>query len=187
MTSGPIKCPRRKEPRGGTEQDELSAALARAKAAQAEAAEAKAEAVVRATEEAVRAKAEAARDRIRAENAYADSRVPGTSLAAFGRPIDFALRKRLVATLGMLGSQRDHERASAALIAEKERLKLGMTWDELIARVQTDDVDDLVLEDEDLEDDDLDDDFDDVNIDDEEEDDEYLADEDEDDDEESVV
>jgi hypothetical protein len=34
--------------------------------------------------------------------------------------------------LGMLGSDQVGERAAAALTAEKQRIKLGMTWDELI-------------------------------------------------------
>jgi hypothetical protein len=33
----------------------------------------------------------------------------------------------------MLGSDHAGERASAALVVEKQRAKMGMTWDELIA------------------------------------------------------
>jgi multidrug efflux pump subunit AcrA (membrane-fusion protein) len=164
--------------RGGTEQDELTAALALVKAAQAEAAKAKAQAE-RATNEAMRAKAEAGRERIRADKAYADSRVPGSYLGAFYRPIDIGMRKRLVKTLGMLGSERVDDRASAALIADKERATLGMTWDELIVRVQTDDADDLDFDDEDLEDDNIDDDLDDADLDDDDEEpDDYVDDDD---------
>ena len=41
-------------------------------------------------------------------------------------------RELLVKALGMLGSDQAGERASAALVVEKQRGKLGMTWDELI-------------------------------------------------------
>src|SRR5262249_32470679 len=41
-------------------------------------------------------------------------------------------RDLLVKALGMLGSEHAGERASAALIVEKQRARLGMTWDELI-------------------------------------------------------
>jgi hypothetical protein len=37
-----------------------------------------------------------------------------------------------VKALGMLGSDQAGERASAALVVEKQRVKLGLTWDELI-------------------------------------------------------
>jgi hypothetical protein len=147
------------------DQADAAAARARAEAAKAEAAKARAQAV-RAIDEAMRAKAEAVRERIRAEKAYADTRVAGANLGALARPIDIGIRKCLVKTLGMLGSERDEERASAALIADKERARLGLTWDELIVPVQTEDSDDLDFDDEDLEDDDLDDDLDDEDLDD---------------------
>jgi hypothetical protein len=174
--------PTKRKSRSGAEQDELAAARALAKAAQAEAAKARAEAAKaraetkRATEEAMRAKAEAARERIRAENAYADTRVPGTGR----RPVDVRMRKRLVKTLGMLGSDSDEVRASAALIADKERGTLGMTWDELIVWIQTDYLDDLDDDDEYLGDDDIDDDFDDAHLDDDHEEDEDEDDDDDD-------
>jgi hypothetical protein len=41
-------------------------------------------------------------------------------------------RELLVKALGMLGSDHAGERANAALAVEKQRAKLGMTWDELI-------------------------------------------------------
>ena len=53
------------------------------------------------------------------------------------RALTSALRTRLVGTLGMLGSQHDGERVSAALHAEEIRLSLGMTWDELIVPAMT--------------------------------------------------
>lgn len=123
-----------KRSRSRKDQDELDAALAQAKVAQAEAARARAEAE-RATDEAMRAKVEAVRERIRAEKAY----VPGATLDGLEDPIDVGIRMRLVKTLGMLGSDQAGERASAALIADKERAKLGMTWDELIVQVRSED------------------------------------------------
>ena len=41
-------------------------------------------------------------------------------------------RELLVKALGMLGSDHVGERESAALVVEKQRAKLGMTWEELI-------------------------------------------------------
>jgi hypothetical protein len=41
-------------------------------------------------------------------------------------------RELLVKALGMLGSDQLGERASAALVVEEQRAKLGMTWDDLI-------------------------------------------------------
>jgi hypothetical protein len=58
-------------------------------------------------------------------------------------------RKLLLKALGMLGSERVGERASAALKAEKFRKRLGRTWDQLIAEEFDDDED---LDDEDNED-----------------------------------
>ena len=43
------------------------------------------------------------------------------------------VRAKLVKLLGMMGSQFDGERASAALMAEKLRQGIGLTWDQLIA------------------------------------------------------
>jgi hypothetical protein len=62
-------------------------------------------------------------------------------------------RALLVKALGMLGSDQVGERASAALVVEKQRVKLRMTWDELIVRERDD-------EDEELDDEDPDDDLD---------------------------
>jgi hypothetical protein len=150
-----VQASERREQSATAEQHRLAGTLDRADAAKIEAAKARAE-VERATHEAIRARAEAARERIRAENAYADTRVPGMNLGALRRRIDIGLRRRLVKTLGMLGSDQAGERASAALIAEKERAKLCMTWEELIVRVQPEDLDDHGFDDEER-DDDLDD------------------------------
>jgi hypothetical protein len=117
---------RKKRTHGEVAHDDLAAALARAQAAQADAARARAEAK-EATDEAMRAKAEAVRERLRAERAYASS-----AATAPRQPLDGRLRDLLVKALGLLGSDQAGERANAAVVAEKQRAKLGMTWDELI-------------------------------------------------------
>ncbi|TFW56898.1 helix-turn-helix domain-containing protein [Bradyrhizobium sp. MOS001] len=134
-----------KRSRGEVAQDELAAALARAQAAQADAARARAEAI-RATDEAMRAKAEAVRERLRSGRAD-----PSHSTATAPRhPLDRRQRDLLVKALGMLGSDQVGERAAAALIAEKQRSKLGMTWDELVVNDQ----DGCDLDEDELDDDD---------------------------------
>jgi transposase len=135
----------KKRSRGGVEPDELAAALASARAAQAEAAMAKAEAK-RATDEAIRAKAEADRERLRSDRAD-----PSHSTATAPRhPLDRRQRDLLVKALSMLGSDQVGKRAAAALIAEKQRSKLGMTWDELVVNDQ----DGCDLDEDELDDDD---------------------------------
>jgi len=109
--------------------EDLAAALARAEAAQADAARARAEAR-QATDEAIRAKAEAVQERLRAEK-HARSAATASKHA-----VDERLRDLLVKALGLLGSDQAGERANAAVVAEKQRVKLGMTWDELIVRAK---------------------------------------------------
>jgi hypothetical protein len=41
-------------------------------------------------------------------------------------------RRELLKALAMLGSEHAAERASAALIVERQRARLNLTWDELI-------------------------------------------------------
>jgi hypothetical protein len=41
-------------------------------------------------------------------------------------------RKELLKALAMLGSEHAAERASAALIVERQRARLNLTWDDLI-------------------------------------------------------
>lgn len=71
-------------------------------------------------------------------------------------------RERLIKALHLLGSNQAEDRASAALVAEKQRLMLGKTWNELIVNQDEDFVDEVLkdLDDDDLYDidDDLDDD-----------------------------
>jgi hypothetical protein len=74
-----------------------------------------------------------------------------TLLAQAKPPFDINARRRLVSTLGMLGSQHTGERANAAALADKARAMFGLTWETLIvpaksrARLGGD-----VLEDDDL-------------------------------------
>jgi hypothetical protein len=145
------------------QQDEFSAALALADAAQAKAARARAEAAKagaeaeRAIDEAIR-KGEALQGRIRAEKAYADACAADANFDGHECSIHSSTRELLVKALGMLGSDQVGERASAALVAEKQRAKLGMTWNELIVREHDDDDDDLDDDDdEDIDDDDSED------------------------------
>lgn len=117
-----------------------------------------------ATDDALRAKAEAIRERLKAEKVYAEARAANGRFDPCDRPIEPATRQLLVKALGMLGSDHVGERAAAALMAEKQRVRLGMTWNELIVNEQDhDDFDHEDLDDDDK--DDLDDDDDDQDLD----------------------
>ena len=153
------------------EQDEFSAAIAVANAAQVKAAKARADAAEaeaeaeRAIDEAIRI-GEALRARIGAEASSTNACAVGPRLHVHDCSIRSRTRDLLVKALGMLGSDHAGERAVAALMAMKQRVKLGMTWDELIVRVHDDedDLDDdddyeyIHDDDDDLDDEDLDDD-----------------------------
>ena len=95
---------------------EQSAEQAQAQVARARAERAKAEAV-KAQAEFQRARAEAASRMFGAET----KRIPHSGV-----------REQLINALQMLASERAPERASAALIVEKQRALLDMAWDELI-------------------------------------------------------
>jgi hypothetical protein len=101
-----------------------------AEAAKAEAAKAKAEAA--------KAKAEAAKARSENARARADAKRAQHEAFAemFGRRerkvMDAKARDVLVKALGMLGSDSDGEVLNAARVAEKQRRKLGFTWDDII-------------------------------------------------------
>jgi hypothetical protein len=124
--------------------DEFSAALAVADAASAKFAKAAARAA-KARAEADRALAEAERafgrvtrkgeeleKCIRAEKAAAEGCAPDPNTDGDGCSSRCRTRELLVKALGMLGSDQVEGRASAALLVEKQRTKLGKTWDELI-------------------------------------------------------
>jgi hypothetical protein len=119
---------KKEKPATTSEQAQAAAARARAETAKAEAARAKADAQ-KAKSEADKAKADARTARANAKaKAYSFFRDDfGGHKTIHSRP-----RELLVKALGMLGSDQVGERASAALIVEKQRTKLGMTWDELI-------------------------------------------------------
>lgn len=126
-----------KKSRTKTKHDDLAAAVARAKAAQAEAAKTKADAerladeAIRLKADAIRLKAEALREQIRADRARA--RAAGATFTARSEHVlQSGLRKLLVKALGMLGSDHAGERANAASVAERQRDRIGMTWDELL-------------------------------------------------------
>jgi hypothetical protein len=140
-----------------SDQAEAAAAHARAETAKAEAAKARADAE-KATAEALRAKVEALRARAEAARAEADARAArARSNNPNKQKVHSGPRDLLVKTLGMLGSIHAGERDNAARGAERQRAKLGMTWDELIVRARDDDSDEIDDDDEDLYDDDDDD------------------------------
>ena len=76
-------------------------------------------------EEALAQKAQAEFQTARAE---AVARMFGTK----SKRIPNGARKELLKALAMLGSEHAAERASAALIVERQRARLNLTWDELI-------------------------------------------------------
>jgi hypothetical protein len=76
--------------------------------------------------EAFRAQAEAAKAEAEARTARARSRNPNKQKVHSGP------RDLLVKALGMLGSVHAGEQANAASVVEKQRARLGLTWDELI-------------------------------------------------------
>jgi hypothetical protein len=122
---------KKQKPATTSEQAQAAAARARAETAKAEAAKAKAEAQ-KAKADATKAKADARTAKAKAK-AHAEDFFRG----AFGdskekKEIHSGPRERLVKALGMLGSDHAGERANAAIAVEKQRAKLGMTWDELI-------------------------------------------------------
>jgi hypothetical protein len=122
---------KKQNPTTTSEQVQAAAARARAETAKDEAAKAKADAQ--------RAKAEAAKAKADARTARAEEKAKAYNFfgGAFGgsrkkKEIHSGPRELLVKALGMLGSDQAGERANAAVVVEKQRAKLGMTWNELI-------------------------------------------------------
>jgi hypothetical protein len=68
----------------------------------------------------------------RAERYSAYMRMPGFGGNRGTMRIQSGPRDLLVKALGMLGSDHAGERVNAGLVVEKQRTKLGMTWDVLI-------------------------------------------------------
>jgi nucleoid-associated protein YgaU len=120
-----------------TEAAKAAAAKARADADKAKADAAKAKA------DAQKAKADAERAKAEARTAKANERAKAHSFqgsfeSVFGiKAVNERSRSLLVKTLGMLGSDQAGERATAALMVEKQRTQLSMTWDELIIPAET--------------------------------------------------
>jgi hypothetical protein len=98
-----------------------------AEQAQAQTARANAE---RATAEAQRAKAEATKAQAEFQKARAEA--AARMFGAETKRIPKRAREELLKALRMLGSEHAGERASAALIVERQRARLNMAWDELI-------------------------------------------------------
>lgn len=121
---------RKPEPATSSQQAQAAAARARAETAKAEAAKAKADAL-KAQAEAAKAKADAQRAKASAK-AEQDRSFRGTLSGNTENMIHSGARETLVKALGMLGSEHAGERASAAMVVEKLRAKLGLTWDHLI-------------------------------------------------------
>ncbi len=125
-----VQASQRKKQKAATtsEQAQAAAERARAETAEAEATRAKAEAQ--------RAKAEAAKAKADAKKAWEQAKARSSFRTVFGdktkKEINSGSRERLVKALGMLGSDQAGERDAAACAAEKLRIKLDMTWDELI-------------------------------------------------------
>ena len=80
--------------------------------------------------EAQKARAEAAKAQAEFQKSRAEA--VATMFGAQMKRVPKGARDELIRSLGMLGSERSAERASAALIVERERARLNMTWDELI-------------------------------------------------------
>jgi hypothetical protein len=121
----------KQKPATTSEQAQAAAARARAEQAKAEAQKAKAEAQ-KAKEDAAKAKADARKAR-----ANEKAREHDFFRGVFGgntekKVLHSGPRELLVKALGMLGSNHAGERENAARVVEKQRVKLGMSWDELI-------------------------------------------------------
>jgi hypothetical protein len=119
------------------EEAKAQTAKANAERAKAEAQKAKAEAS-RARAEAKKAKSENSKAR-----AQARERMHDAFAGIFGgrrepTKIHSGARELLIKALGMLGSDHAGERANAAMIVEKQRARLGMTWEELIVAASDD-------------------------------------------------
>jgi hypothetical protein len=122
-----------KQPATTSERVQAAAERARAQSAKAEAAKAKAEAH--------KAKADAAKATADARRAEAEAKAKAKAYRFFGSGFDndaeekkvpSGPRELLVKALGMLGSDHDGECLNAARAAEKQRARLGVSWDELI-------------------------------------------------------
>jgi hypothetical protein len=135
-----VQATKQRKPATTSEQAQAATARARADATEAEAAKAKADAekakaeAAKAKADAEKAKAEAdtAKAKADAQKAKANARAHASGVNGEKKAIHSGPRELLVKALGMLGSDHHGERANAAIVVEKQRAMLGMTWDELI-------------------------------------------------------
>jgi hypothetical protein len=138
MTSGGNDHPKKKKARSASDEHQLTVALASARVAEAAAAEARAN-EKKMAKMAAFWKAEAIQERRRARRAeaYAEDR----KLHKQDCEIHILARERLIKALCALESDQAEERARAVLVAAKQRLMLGKTWDALIVRELDDNAD----------------------------------------------
>lgn len=126
---------KKQKPATTSEQAKAAEARARAERTKAEAEKRKAEAE--------KSKADAAKARAEKERAQAEA--SKAFWAAYDRDtkkLPTNPRGLLIKLLGMLGSDHPGERANAARLVEKQRIKLDMTWEQLIipaAEAETED------------------------------------------------
>jgi hypothetical protein len=120
-------------PATSAEQAQAQTARANAQHAKAEAQKAKAEAA-RARAEARRVREEARRAKQEAFSGMFNDMLGGCREK---KKIHSGARELLIKALGMLGSDQAGERANAAVVVEKQRARLGMTWDELIVPAES--------------------------------------------------
>ena len=149
MKDGGVGHPKKKKARGASNEYRLIVARARVLVAEQKATEAAAN-QEKIAKSAAFWKREALQERERAKRveAYREKR----DIHRKGPKVRSLTRERLIKALHTLGSDQAENRASAALVAEKQRLMLGKTWNELIVN-EHEDFDDEVLKD--LDDDDL--------------------------------
>jgi hypothetical protein len=97
--------------------------------------------VVQATKQARRPMTaeEALAQKAQAEFQTARAVAVATMFGADTKRIPAAARKELLKALAMLGSEHAAERASAALIVERQRARLNLTWDDLIVPAEVED------------------------------------------------
>ena len=118
--------PKKSRPPTSAEEAEAQTAKANAERAKAEAQKVKAEAS-RARAEARRARSENSKARAQARERLHDAFAGIFGGSQETKKIHSGPRELLIKALGMLGSEHAGERASAALVVEKQRARLGMT------------------------------------------------------------
>lgn len=133
MSSSGDDQPKKKKTRGASREHQPTRALARALVAEADAAEARANEKIMAKIAAFW-KAEGIKALRRSWRVDAYAYAEDRKLQKQPCEIHSLTRAQLIKALRKLGSDQAGERASAALEAEKQRLLLGKTWNELVVR-----------------------------------------------------